>query len=201
MKFHRVLALPVPLFFLLAGCRSHPLTDYRPLDQAGVWSSDIEVLKQLDVSDSEVAQLAKAKHAGLSDDALVALVQNARAHHHPFTSADAVVSLFSANYSQQEILEIAKTDQLDAISGDAVTLRLIGLSDAADQIILQRRLAGQHTLSNEEIARLKNTGLTERQILDRINQGMTDAQAEQEVAARNRASNRTGFVRVGRRRR
>ena len=45
-------------------------------------------------------------------------------------------------------------------------------------------------------SKLKNTGLTEQQILQRINQGMTDEQAEKEIAARKRASNQTGFVRI-----
>jgi hypothetical protein len=201
MRFSRICAPAVVLAIALAGCHSHPLTDFRPLDQAGVWSSDITALRKMNVSDAEVAQLVKAKHAGLSDDALVALVKAARAHGQPFVSAAPAANMLAANFSEPEILALARAGELDAVSGDAVTLRLIGLSDAADQTILQRRLAGQPTLSNEEIARLKNTGLTERQILSRIDSGMTDAQAEAEVVARNRASNRTGFVRVGRRRR
>ena len=53
-------------------------------------------------------------------------------------------------------------------------------------------------MGSAEIAKLKNTGLTEQQILQRIKEGMTDAQAEKEVAARVRARNHsgTGFVRV-----
>ena len=34
-----------------------------------------------------------------------------------------------------------------------------------------------------EIARLKNTGLTEKKILDQIKSGLTDAQADREIAA------------------
>jgi len=90
------------------------------------------------------------------------------------------------------ILEIAKTDQLDIISGDAVMLRLVGLSDSAVDLILHRRLKGQATMSSAEIGRLKNTELTEKQILERINQGMTDAQADKEASLREaRAITRT----------
>jgi hypothetical protein len=66
------------------------------------------------------------------------------------------------------------------------------------QTLLQRHLQNQPTLSSGEIARLKNTGLTESQVLERINQGMTDEQAEKEVVARETARNHygTGFVRV-----
>jgi len=181
---------------LACGCHQHPLTDYRPLDQAGMWSSAIEQLKSLNTSDAEVEQLVKLKQAKISDDTCVALVSAAHGVKHPFVSADSAVSLEGAGFSELEILEIARADQLDSISGDAVTLRLTGLSDSAVQTVLHRRLQGLPTLGSNEIARLKNTGLTEKQLLERINAGMTDAQAEREVADRDRKRNQTGFVRI-----
>jgi hypothetical protein len=181
-----------------SGCKQHPLTDYRPLDQAGMWSSSVEELKKLNTSDAEVVQLVKMKQAGLSDDTCVALISGAHQHQHLFTSADSAVNLARAGYTEPVILEIAKIDQLDIISGDAVMLRLVGLSDSAVDWILQRRLKGQPTMSGAEIGRLKNTSLTEKQILERINQGMTDAQADKEATAREAARNHsgTGFVRL-----
>jgi hypothetical protein len=188
--------------FLLLGCKSHPLTDFRPLDQAGMWSSAIEDLKKLNVSDQEVAQIVKVKQGGLSDDFCVELVNEAHIHKHFFTSAVSVRNLSGAGFSEPEILEIAKADKLDTVSGDAVTIKLIGLSDSTVQMIVRRKMKGDPTLSSEEIARLKNTGLTENQLIERIQRGMTDAEAEKEVKAREKALNRTGFVRIhGRRRR
>lgn len=186
------------LVLLAGGCNHHVLTDYRPLDQAGMWSSGLEQLKKLDTSDSEVAQLVKVKQARLSDDACVALVAAAHERKHPFASGDSAANLAGAGYSEAQILDIARADQLDAISGDAVALHLIGLSDSFVQFILQRRLHGLPTLGTPQIARLKNTGLTEKQILDKIKSGMTDAQADREVAVReaNRNHAGTGFVRV-----
>jgi hypothetical protein len=181
---------------LAAGCHQHPLTDYRPLDRAGMWSGSMEQLKALNVSDLEVAQVVKVKQARVSDESCVALVSTAHAQKHPFASAESVVSLAVAGFSEQQILEIARADQLDTISGDAVTLRLMGLSDSTVQTLLHRHMQGIPTLSNEEIALLKNTGLTEKQILERIQNGMTDAQAEVEIAQRNRQRNKTGFVSV-----
>ncbi len=194
---YRVLLLGVCVLFA-AGCHQHLLTDYRPLDQAGMWSSGLEQLKALNTSDFEVAQLVKAKQARLSDDACVALVAAAHERKHSFTSGDSTANLARAGYSEDQILEIARADQLDAISGDAVALRLIGLSDGFVQFILQRRLQGRPTIGTPQIARLKNTGLRETQILDKIKAGMTDAQADREVAAREAARNHagTGFVRV-----
>ena len=192
------LLLPGVCAFLMAGCHQHPLTDYRPLDQAGMWSSGLEDLKKLDTSDSEVAQLVKVKQARLSDDACVALVAAAHERKHPFVSGDSTANLAAAGYTEDQILEIAKADQLDAISGDAVALRLIGLSDGFVQFVLKRRLQKIPTLDTPQIARLKNTGLNEAQIMEKIKAGMTDAQADREVAVReaNRNHAGTGFVRV-----
>ena len=181
-----------------SGCDKHPLTDYRPLDQAGMWSSNVEDLKKWNTSDNEVAQLVKLKQAGVTDDTCVTLVADAHQHEHPFGSADSAVSLARAGYAEPVILEIAKVDQLDIISTDAVMLRLVGLSDPAVDLILHRRLKGQRTMSSAEIGRLKNTGLTEKQILERINQGETDAQADREAASREAKRNHSGtdFKRV-----
>jgi hypothetical protein len=161
-------------------------------------SSAIEQLKSVNTSDAEVAQLVRLKQARIADDTCVSLVSASHESKHPFTSADSTVSLAAAGFSELQILEIARTDQLDFISGDAVTLRLIGLSDSTVQTVLQRRLQRIPTLGSAEIARLKNTGLTERQILDRINQGMSDEQADKEVARRELVRNHssTGFTRI-----
>ena len=193
---YQLLLLSV-LLLRIEGCEKHPLTDYRPLDQAGMWSSNVEELKKLNTSDAEVAQLVRMKQGALTDDTCVALVANAHQHQHLFTSADSAVNLARAGYNESVILEIAKIDQLDIISGDAVMLRLIGLSDKGVDLILKRRLKGVPTMGSTEIGRLKNTGLTEKQILERINQGMTDAQADREAAGREAARNHsnTGFVR------
>ena len=196
--------IPLTLLFLpLCGCNQHLLTDYRPLDQSGMWSSTVEQLKKLNTSDTEVEQLTKMKQAGISDDACVTLISDAHNHQHPFASADSAVNLMHAGYNETVILEMTKVDQLDKLSGDAVMLRLVGLSDPAVDAILHRRMKGQRTLSSAEIGRLKNTGLTENQIMERINRGMTDAEADKEAALREATRNHsnTGFTRVHGRRR
>jgi hypothetical protein len=196
MRYQRLLLGVCVL--VAAGCHQHPLTDYRPLDQAGMFSSDIEQLKGLNVSDQEIAQVVKMKHAGLSDDTCVELVSTAHVHKHLFISAESASDLAGARFTESQILDIARADLLDAISIDAVTLKLIGLSDSTVQLVLQRHLDGKPVMASAEISRLKNTGLTERQILERINAGMTDEQAEKEIKARESARNHkdTSFVRV-----
>ena len=197
------LPLVLALSAVLAGCKSHPLTDYRPLDQAGMWSSSMQDLKKLNVSDAEIVQLVSLKNAGVGDDMCVALVQAAHDHQHPFASATSAANLNHAGFSDDQILAIAHNDQLDSLSGDAVMLRLVGLSDPTVQMILQRRMKGNTTMSSAEIGRLKNTGLSEKEIVARIQSGMTDAQADAEAATREkaRAHSGTGLVRVRGRRR
>src|ERR1043166_1383127 len=180
MRRTQYLPLVLLLPSILAGCKSHPLTDYRPLDKAGMWSSTMEDLKKLHVSDAEIGQLVALKNAGVSDDMCLSLVQAAHDHQHPFASGASAASLNRAGFSDAQILDIAPNEQRDALSGGAVMLRLIGLSDPAVQLILQRRMKKLTTLSSAEIGRLKNTGLSEKEIVARIQNGMSDAQADAE---------------------
>jgi hypothetical protein len=184
--------------FLAVGCHQQPLRDYRPLDQAGMNSSAIEHLKPLNISDREIQQLVNLKHSSVTDDTCVTLISTAHGHNHPFGSSESVASLLGARYTEADILGFARADKLDAISGDAVMLRLIGLSNATVDAVLQRDLQGEPTISSAAIGRLKNTGLSEKQILDRINQGMTEEQAEKEATSREAVRNHahTDFVRV-----
>jgi hypothetical protein len=182
---------------LAGGCNRHPLTDYRPLDQAGMGSDKVEQLKSLNVSDVEIPQLVKAKGSNISDDTCVSLVSIAHEHQHPFNSGDSIANLAGAGYSEQQILNIAQDDHIDTFSNEAVTLRLIGLSGSTVDFLLDRHLRGLPTLSGANISRLKNTGLTEKQILERIKEGMTDKQADAEITRRETIRNHSnvGFVR------
>ena len=86
------------------GCQQKPKTDYRGLDSAGMWSSSLDELKKLNVSDAEVGQLTKLKQAGASDDLCLSLLKAARAHHHEFASAESAMSLSRAGYTDPEIV-------------------------------------------------------------------------------------------------
>lgn len=195
MKVHLTIFLMCG--FYAAGCGHHPMTDYRPLGQAGMGSSSVEDLKTLNTSDAEITQLVHLKQSGITDDTCIALVRAAHTHQHPFNSADWTVNLANARFNEQQILEFAQADKLDSIGGEAVTLKLVGLSQPTVMSLLQRRLRGQTTLDSAQIGRLKNTGLTENQILQQIDQGITDEVADKEIKARESARNHanTGFVR------
>lgn len=194
--------LVLALLPLLGGCGSHMLTDYRPADQAGIYSGTIEDLKKLNTSDAEVAEIVRLKKANIDEKTIVALVRIAHEHQHPFTATDSVRSLAGAQFSDDRILQIAQTDQFDAIGGDAVMLHIMGLSAPTVDYLVDRRLKGVRTMSVATIADLKNAGLSEKEILNRIQQGMTDAQGEAEASARQKAmAHNTGFKRNSGRRR
>ena len=156
-----VLALSTVCAVAVHWMRAPPAYGLSDLVKAGMSSFAIEQLKKLDTSDAETVQLVSAKEAGISDETCIALVSAAHQFHRPFTSVDSVNSLAGAGFGEPQILEIARLDKLDTVSEDAVTLRLIGLSDPTVQMLLQRHLHDQPTLSSGEIARLKNVGLTE----------------------------------------
>ena len=195
----RKLLLILSIVFLLAyGCKKQPQTDYTALDQSGMWSSTLSDVKKMKPSDREIAQLAALKRAGAGDDFCVTLLKAARDHGHEFTSGDSSVALSRAGYSDTQIIEMAQSDKIDILSDDAVMLKLMGLSNSTVQTVIQRRVQGLPTLTSEQIGRLKNTGMSERKILDFINQGLSGAQAEAEITKleATRDHSNTSFVRV-----
>jgi hypothetical protein len=197
--------LGVGVFVLagVAGCKSKPKIDYSPLEQSGMYATAADELKTMNISTGEIGQVAKMKQAGASDDLCLALVKSSRGHGHEFTSGDSAVHLSAAGYSDAQILQMAQSDQIDILSGEAVTLKLIGLSGPMVQKVMDRRMQGLPTLTSEQIARLKNTGMTEKQITEAIDKGMSDAQAETFITQHeaNRDHANTGFVRTRGRRR
>jgi hypothetical protein len=155
-------------------------------------------VKALQPSTLEITQLTKLKQAGASDDLCLALLKAARAHHHEFSTADSAIDLSRAGYGDAQILEMAQSDEIDILSGEAVTLKLIGLSNPTVQEVIHRRVQRLPTLTSEQIGRLKNIGMSEKQILEIVDEGLSDQKAEAVIAQREAARNHsnTGFVRV-----
>ena len=162
-----------------------------------MWSTNLAQIKKMNVSPEEVGDLTKLKQAGASDELCVSLLKAARDHKHEFSSGDSVISLSSAGYTDTQILEMARADKLDALSNDAVMLKLIGLSNSTVQIVIQRREQGLPTLTSAQIGRLKNIGESENKILELIYQGLSGQQAEAYVTRLESARNHshTEFVR------
>jgi hypothetical protein len=183
----------------LTGCKQLHRTDLTPLNQAGMYFSNVEQLRQLSVSDGEVAQLVPARQAGFSDDDCIELIRIARTRHQPFADGQAVAGLLSAGVQEKSVLELDQLGQLGPWSGEALVLRLSGLSDQVILAIARRRAAEQPVLSSAKVSALKNAGLSEAQILADINSGISDAQADKIIAERNYAAGGHSFVRQRRR--
>src|SRR6516165_7646438 len=169
------------LLLLLSGCQKHKQPDYSPLDQSGMWASSLDQLKKLNVNDKEIAQLAKLKQSGASDDLCLALLKTAHDHQHEFNSADPAIELSRAGYADQQILAMAQSDRIDMLSGEAVTLKLMGLSNPTVQAIIDRRTRAPATLAGEPIGRLRKPGRSEEQIVELSNAWLTPPQAEAQV--------------------
>jgi hypothetical protein len=185
----------------ITGCQHLHRTDLTPLDQAGMYQTSVEQLRQLSVSDSEVAQLVPARRAGVTDDTCIALVRIVHTRHQPFTDGQGVAGLVTAGVGENSVLELAQLNQLGLWSGEAEILRLSGLSDQVILAIARRRAASQPVLSSAKIGALKNAGLTEPQILADINSGISDEQADKIIAERNYAAGGHNFIHEIRQRR
>jgi hypothetical protein len=180
---------------LWAGCQSAPRVDTSSLDQAGMWFNGVEQLRELSVTDDEVQQVLLARQAGITDENCVELVRLARRRNQPFADGAAIGGLMRAGMQEQSVMALARLNQLGLRAGEAQAMRLAGLSDEVILAVARRRTAGQPVLSSAKAAELRNAGLTDRQILDHVNRGTTNAQADAIIAQRNRAAGGTRFVR------
>ncbi len=176
-------------------CKRVHRTDTRPLDQAGMWFNSVEELRRMDITDAEVAELAKARKAGLSDAACLELMRMARTRKQPFASGEAIANFRRVDVSETTILELARLDQMGLWVGEAQAMRLAGFSDQVLLAVARRRAAGQPVLSGPALTQLKNAGWNEADALGLIDRGTTDEQAARMVAAHQRAITPSGFVR------
>jgi hypothetical protein len=194
-----VLALSI---VALVGCQKFaPRTDMTPLDQASMATSNIDALRNIKVTDDEVQQLAVARQAGLSDDSCLELVRIFHSRNQPFTGGQDIAGLLGAGFAENSILTLARLKQLGLWSGEAEAMRLANLPDAVILVAAKRRAAGQSVLSGAKVAALHNDGLSDKEIIDAIDRGTTDAEADDIIYRRNYLAGGHSFVhQQGRRR-
>lgn len=196
----RLLAITLTLPLALAtvsvlGCKRFQRVDTRPLDQAGMWFRSVEELRGLKITDAEVPELVQVRQAGISDEGCIELVRIARGRKESFASGEAITGLRRAGVGESTVVELARLNQLGAWAVEARIVRLAGFSDQVLLSVARRRAAAQPVPSGASLARLKNSGLSEAQILTLVQRGVNDAQAEEIIAARRRAAGGTTFVR------
>ena len=171
---------------LVAGCKHIMPLDTTPLDNSGMSFTTIQTLRSMDLSNAEAKQIAEARQAGLSDDDCVALVRLARSRKEPFANGDDVAQLFRAGIEESTTMQLAQLNLIGSWSGEAVVMRLAGLSD---QIILEeahRHAAGLPVLSGASLANFKNTGMREATLLQLVRRGVPDNEAATILALRRR---------------
>ena len=176
------------LLAALPGCKMAPKVDPSPLEQAGMYFNSIEQLRGLKLTEDEVTQLALARQAGITDQDCVDLINLARRRGQPFSDGQAIAGLMRAGFSESSVMTLARLNQLSGFAGEAQIMRLAGLSDEVILAMARRRNAGQPVLSSAKAAQLRNVQLTNPQILQAVNRGTTDAQADAIIAQRTRAA-------------
>lgn len=170
------------------GCRKLHRTDFTPLDGVGFSYSREEDLRGLDISDAEVVELAKAKRSGVTDNACVELIRIARSQQQPFADGDNIYGLYQAGMSEENILELARLNQLGLQTGEEQAMRLAGLSDSIVLEFARRRAAGKPALSGSSLATLKNAGVSEFTMMELLRRGISDHQLAGIVALKRKGA-------------
>jgi hypothetical protein len=179
---HRALArwsLLALLTLFASGCHSIPPVDTKPLDSAGMTYDSIRQLVALEITTSEVAQVATARASGLSDQSCVALFKTFRDRKQTFDVGDDAAGLFRAQVSEDTILELARLNQLGLSAGEFQAMRLAGLSDAIVLAVARHRALNQPVLSGASLAGLKNAGVRESTLLELARRGVPDSKASE----------------------
>lgn len=159
----------------LAGCKSK--ADTKPLDQAGVRFSVIEKLREMNVTENEVAQVVKARETGMHDDNCLELVRMARARGGEFTAGDAVQTLAAVQFTEDEVMALGRMNQLGLWVGEVQAMRFAGVNKPVIMALARARSKGRPALSGPSIVRLQDAGYTDNEMIALIEQGTTEAQA------------------------
>ena len=179
---------------VVCSCKPAQKPNTEQADQMTMWLDSVPQLKNLNISNAEVAELEKAHEAGFSDPSSVVLIQLARDRKEPFADGQSIADLLHAGSSEQTVLELARLNQLGVWAGEARAMRLTGLSDRIILAVAKRRSAGLPVLSGEKLGELKNTGVTDATILEMVQKGDSDEAATRYIAQRERAAGGHKFV-------
>jgi len=195
----RTLALgsSLAVFLVLSACKPAQKPDTQEQDQTEMWLNTVPELKPLNVSNAEIGELQKAHDAGLTDPSAVALIKLGRERQKPFADGQSIADLLSAGSSEQTVLELAHMNQLGLWAGEARVLRLAGLSDKTILAVAKRRMQGLPVLSGVKLGDLKNAGLSDATILDFVQKGISEKDADAYIAQRQRAAGGHDFVLQG----
>ncbi len=178
----------------LASCKPAAKQDNDQANQMAMWLDSVPQLKNLNVSNAEIAELNITHQAGLTDPSAVVLVQFARDRKQPFAEGQSVADLLNAGSSEETVVSLAKMNLLGPWAGEARAMKLAGISDKIILAVAQRHAKNLPVLSGEKLGQLKNTGVSDAVILEMVQRGETDARANQFIAEREREAGGHRFV-------
>lgn len=178
----RRLAICVLAILALAACKQK--ADTKPLDAAGVRFTVIERLREMNVSANEVNNVVRAKEAGMSDQNCLELVRMARSRGGEFDDGESIVTLAGVQFTENEVMELARLNQLGLWIGEVQAMRFAGVNKPVIMTLARARNKGRPALSAPNIVRLQDAGYTDNQMMQLIDEGTTDAQAAAMVRAR-----------------
>lgn len=159
-----------------------------------MWMDSVPELKNLAVSNAEITELSTAHEAGLTDPSAVVLIKLARERKIPFADGQSIADLLNAGSSEATVLELARLNQLGLWAGEARAMRLAGLPDKIVLAVAQRRSRNEQSMSGQKLAELKNTGVSDAEILEMVQKGDSDETATKYIAMRERAAGGHKFV-------
>jgi hypothetical protein len=178
-----------------AGCSRLKPVDTTSLDSSGMGYDAVQQLTALKITAPEVAQIAKARSGGFSDDDCVAILKIYRSQNRPFDAGDAVAGLAQVGMSDASILDLAKMNELGLGWGELQAMKLAGMSDAIVMGVARQRADGKPVLSGASLARLKNAGVREPTLLKLVQSGVPDSQAGKILAYRRRGASEREILR------
>jgi hypothetical protein len=170
------------LVLLAAGCERMMPLDTKPLDGAGMNYSAIKQLVALDISKTELDEVAKARNAGFSDEKCIEIVQLYHGRKLPFNAGDTVAGLLRAGLRQDTVIELAKLNAFGVNSGELQLIRLAGFSDTVVLEVARQEIAGKHGLSGASLSTMKNAGMHESTLLELVRRGVPDSEAPAIIA-------------------
>ena len=179
---------------VVSSCKPAQKADTEQADQMAMWLDSVPQLKTLNVSSAEIGELNKAHQAGMTDPSTVVLIKLARDRKTQFADGQSIADLLNAGSSEQTVLELARLNQLGVWAGEALAMRLAGLSDKIILAVAQRRSKGLSVLSGEKLGELKNAGASDSTILEMVQRGDSEQTASNYIAQRNRAAGGHSFV-------
>ena len=185
------------LLLPLAACKKAEPVNTQALDDAGMWFNSVAELRNMNVSNAEIGELAKARQAGLTDPSCVELIKLARSRKQPFSDGQSIAELLATGIPEQTVLELARLNQLGLWAGQAEVLHLAGLPDKVILAVAQRRSQNLPVLSGEKLGELKNAGTPDAVILDMVQKGVTEEQASNYIVQRENAAGGHSFVYQG----